>query len=181
MRKPLLARRVPDFSSVGAVDMTSRKRGLPENSSIVIPRLFCRDPAKQIEFCVAAFDAIELGRRQGPDGGVVHALLTIASEMIMIESEWPTLPSRVPALDGSSPVVIFLYVEDVDAVVERAMAMGAEVIVPVQDQFWGDRMAWIKDPAGHVWTLATRIEETTAEERDERWSQLASEEESSDA
>jgi len=120
------------FPSVGAVDMASKKRGLPKNSSVVIPRLFCRDPAKQIDFCAGTFDAIELGRRQGPDGGVVHALLTIASEMIMIDGEWPTLPSRAPALDGSSPVVIFLYVEDVDEVVERAVALGAEVIVPAR-------------------------------------------------
>jgi PhnB protein len=155
--------------------MASKRRGLPENSSIIIPRLFCRDPAKQIDFCVGAFDAIELGRRQGSDGGVVHALLTIASEMIMIESEWPTLPSRAPALDGSSPVVIFLYVEDVDDVVGRATALGATVILPAEDQFWGDRIAWIKDPSGHVWTLATRVEGTTAEERDERWSHVVPE------
>jgi PhnB protein len=161
--------------------MASQKAGLPTNSSIVIPRLFCRDPARQVDFCVGAFGAIEFGRRHGPDGGVVHALLTISSEMIMIESEWPTLPSRAPAPDGSSPVVIFLYVENVDDVVQRATALGAEVIVPAQDQFWGDRIAWIKDPSGHVWTLGTRIEETTVGQRDERWSQVVSEEGDADA
>jgi PhnB protein len=161
--------------------MASRGRGLPERSSIIIPRLFCRDPAQEIDFCVGAFDATELGRRHGPDGGVVHALLTIASEMIMIESEWPTLPSRVPPVDGSSPVVIFLYVEDVDEVVVRATELGATVIRPPEDQFWGDRVAWIKDPSDHVWTLATRVEETTAQERDERWSQAASQQRDADA
>lgn len=155
--------------------MAAEKRGVPKNSSVIIPRLFCRDPAKEIDFCVNAFDAVELGRRQGPDGAVVHALLTIRDEMIMIESEWPTLPSRAPAADGSSPVVVFLYVEDVDRVVERASELGAEIIVPAQDQFWGDRIAWIMDPSGHVWTLATRVEETTPEERNQRWSQVVAE------
>lgn len=155
--------------------MIAEKRGLPESSSLIIPRLFCRDPAAQIDFCVTVFDAVEVGRRQGPDGGVIHGLLTIRDEMIMIEHEWPTLPSRAPALDGSSPVVIFLYVEDVDLVVARASESGAQTLVPAQDQFWGDRIAWIMDPSGHVWTLATRIEETTAEERDRRWSVSAQE------
>lgn len=155
--------------------MSSEMRGVPENSSVIIPRLFCKDPAKEIDFCVGALEAVELGRRRGPDGAVVHALLTIRGEMIMIEGEWPSLPSRAPASDGSSPVVIFLYVEDVDRVVERASALGAETLVPAQDQFWGDRIAWIMDPSGHVWTLATRVEETTPDERDQRWSKRLAE------
>jgi PhnB protein len=89
--------------------------------------------------------------------------------MFMIEGEWPTLPSRAPVPDGSSPVPIFVYVEDVDRTVERAVTQGAQVLLPPQDQFWGDRIAWIMDPAGHVWTVATRIEDTTADQRDERW------------
>ena len=96
--------------------------------------------------------------------------MTIGPAMIMIEGEWPTLPSRAPSADGSSPVVIFVYVPDVDKTVERAIAAGAQVLVPLQDQFWGDRIAWIMDPSGHVWTIATRIEETTAQERTDRWS-----------
>lgn len=147
-------------------------KGIPDNSSVVIPRLFCRDPAAAIDFCVATFDAVELGRRPGPDGGVAHALLTIGPAMIMIEAEWPTLTSRAPALDGSSPVVIFVYVEDVDRTLERAVAGGARVLLPATDQFWGDRTAWIMDPTGHVWTIATRIEETSAEERERRWSDI---------
>lgn len=150
--------------------MAATRKGIPENSSVVIPRLVCRDPAAEIDFCVRTFGAVELGRRPGPDGAVAHALLTIGPAMVMIEGEWPTLPSRAPVPDGSSPVVIFVYVEDVDAVVQRGTESGARVLVPLQNQFWGDRIAWIMDPAGHVWTVATRIEETTAEEREVRWS-----------
>ena len=98
--------------------------------------------------------------------------MTIGPAMIMIEGEWPTLMSRAPKPDGSSPVVIYVYVGDVDKTVERAIANGAQVLVPLQNQFWGDRIAWIMDPAGHVWTVATRIEETTAQERTDRWSAI---------
>jgi len=70
--------------------------------------------------------------------------------------------------------MIFVYVEDVDQTVERAVERGAKVLVPAQNQFWGDRIAWIMDPSGHVWTIATRIEETTPQERDDRWSDILS-------
>jgi PhnB protein len=153
--------------------MASNVGKLPENSSIIIPRLVCLDPAAEIDFCVRAFEATVLNRRPGPDGSVAHALLAIGPEMIMIEAEWPNLPSRAPTSDGTSPVVIFVYVPDVDRTVERASACGAKLLVPLQNQFWGDRTAWLMDPSGHVWTVATRIDEMTAEERTKRWEQLA--------
>lgn len=147
-------------------------KGIPENSSVVIPRLVCRDAAGAIEFCVNVFQAVEVMRRPGLDGTTAHALLTIGPQMLMIEAEWPTLPSRAPRLDGSSSVVIFVYVADVDQTVAQVVACGAQILVPLQNQFWGDRMAWVMDPAGHVWTVASRIEETTAEERTERWADI---------
>jgi PhnB protein len=76
----------------------------------------------------------------------------------------PAITSRAPQPDGSSPVALYVYVEDVDKTIERAVAGGAKVLMPVADPFWGDRIGWIMDPAGHVWTVATRIEETTEEE-----------------
>jgi PhnB protein len=145
---------------------------LPENTSIIMPRLVCRDAAAEMDFCIHTFDAVELNRRPGPDGTVAHGLLKIGPEMIMIESEWPTLPSRAPVADGSSPVPIFVYVPDVDETVQRATARGAKVLVPLQNQFWGDRIAWFMDPSGHVWTVATRIEETSAQERTARWERI---------
>jgi PhnB protein len=148
------------------------KKGIPENSSIIMPRLFCRDAAAEMDFCHRALDAVELNRRPGPDGKVAHGLMTISGEMIMIEAEWPGFPARAPQLDGSSPVGIFVYVQDVDETVERAVALGAKILYPVQDQFWGDRIGWIMDPQGHTWTVASRIEETTKEERDQRWADI---------
>ena len=148
---------------------------LPENTSIIIPRLVCRDPASEVDFCVRAFEAVELNTRPGPDGTLAHALLKIGPEMLMIEAEWPSLPSRAPAMDATSPVVIFIYVADVDTVIERAAGSGAQILVPLANQFWGDRIAWLMDPAGHVWTVATRIEQTTADERTQRWDDLLAE------
>ena len=89
--------------------------------------------------------------------------------MVMIETEWQTLPSRAPTPDGRSPVVLFVYVENVDEAIERAVAGGATILVPIANQFWGDRIGWIMDPAGHVWTVATRIEETSEQQRSQRW------------
>ena len=152
--------------------MANKIKGIPDNSSRIIPRLICSNGDAEIDFCVDAFDAVELNRRPGPDGMMVHALLTIGDEMIMIEREWPTLRSRAPKPDGSSSVVIFIYVGDVDKTVERAIAKGSTVIMQPQNQFWGDRIAWIMDPAGHVWTIACRIEETTAQERSDRWDDI---------
>jgi PhnB protein len=155
--------------------MADNVKGIPDNSSVVIPRLVCQDPGAEINFCASTFGAVELSRRPGPDGKVAHALMTIGPAMIMIEAEWPTLPSCAPKPDGSSPVVIFVYVQDVDKTLDQAIANGAQVLVPLQNQFWGDRIAWIMDSAGHVWTVASRIEETTAEERTDRWSAVLAE------
>jgi PhnB protein len=150
----------------------SSVKGIPEGASVVIPRLFCRDVAAEIDFCKNTFGAVEGVRRPGPDGTVAHALMTIGPAMVMMEAEWPGLTSRAPKPDGSSPVVIYVYVEDVDKTVERAVAGGAKVLFPVANQFWGDRIGWVMDPSGHVWTIATRIEETNEGEREGRWSSI---------
>jgi len=130
--------------------VANQVKGIPDGASVVIPRLVCRDPAAAIDFCVRTFDGVERVRRPGPDGTVAHALLTIGPAMIMIEAEWPTLPSRAPKPDGTSPVVMYVYVEDVDRTVERAVALGAQTLIPARDQFWGDRTACIMDVSGHV-------------------------------
>jgi Uncharacterized protein conserved in bacteria len=92
----------------------------------------------------------------------------------MIEGENPEVPTRAPKPDGSSPVVIYVYVEDVDATVERALKRGGKLVVPVETHFWGDRIGWVQDPAGHMWTIATRVEQTTEDQRSERWSTILS-------
>ena len=122
----------------------------------VIAMLVCRDGASEIEFCNAAFDAVELSRRSSPDGTVVHATLTIGEAVVMVHGEVPALLSRAPEPDGSSPVVIYLYVENADATIARAVASGARILIPAANQFWGDRVGRIIDPSGHVWNVASR-------------------------
>jgi PhnB protein len=148
--------------------MPRQVKGIPDGASVVIPRLFCRDPAAEIEFCRTAFGAEEGVRRPDAAGNLTHALITIGPAMVMIESEWPGIANRAPSADGSSPVVLYVYVENVDEVVDRAATAGAKVLMPPQDQFWGDRTAWLMDPSGHVWTVASRVEETTEEQRQQR-------------
>jgi PhnB protein len=155
--------------------MPAQNKGVPEGASAIIPRLFCRDVEAQIEFCRDALGAVEVVRRPGADGRTAHAMLKFGPAMLMLEAESPALPSRVPNLDGSSPVVIYLYVEDVNATVERALARGGKLVVPVETQFWGDRLGWVQDPSGHMWTIATRVEETTEDVRRSRWSKSLSE------
>lgn len=150
-----------------------RRTGVPEGVQAVFPMLVCRSPEAEMNFCAAAFGAIEEVRRPGPDGKPIHIAMRVSDAFLVVQSESPdVVDSRAPTGDGSPPVVIFVYVPDVDQAVERAVAMGAELLMPVQNQFWGDRTAKILDPSGHVWTVASRIEETTEEQRSARWSEL---------
>ena len=95
--------------------------------------------------------------------------MTINGAMVMLECEWPSLTSRSPRPDGSSPVIVYVYVKDVDSAADEAVAADGKILLPPKDQFWGDRTARIMDPQGHVWTISTRIEETTELERKKRW------------
>lgn len=149
--------------------MARRTKGIPEGASVVIPRLVCRDAA-EIDFCVGAFGAIERLRRPGSgwEGGArdddVRARDGHDRERVTDAHEPCSCSGwNVAGRDGR-------YVEDVDKTVERAVAGGARVLVPVEDQFWGDGTGSVMDPSGHVWTIATRIEETTDQERKDRWS-----------
>lgn len=129
---------------------------------MIIPMLVCRDAASEIEFCKAAFGAVELSRRFAQDGGVLHATLKIGGALIMVHGEVSNIASSAPQSDGTSPVVIYLYLEEVDAVIVRGLNAGARLLIPIADTFWGDRVGRIVDPAGHVWNVATRIHEGKA-------------------
>ena len=150
----------------------AKEKGLPDGVSAVMPMLVCQDVSAEINFCKTTFNAMELLRRPGPDGKAAHAALTINRAMIILECEWPTLSSRSPQADGSSPVIIYVYVEDVDSTIEKAVTAGAKILLPAKDQFWSDRTGRIMDSEGHVWTISSRIEETTSSEREDRWSKI---------
>src|SRR5690349_17871973 len=122
--------------------MPTESKGMRQGAPAIIPRLFCHDVANEVEFCTKTFGARELVRRPSPDGQPAHAMMRFGGAMLMIESEWPGLPSRAPGLNGNSPVVMYIYVEDVDETVKRAVAGGAKVLRPTENQIWGDRIAW---------------------------------------
>jgi uncharacterized glyoxalase superfamily protein PhnB len=126
--------------------------------TMIVPMLVCRNPEAEIEFCKYSFDAAELSRKGGEEGGVIHATLKIGQMMVMIHNETSQLASRAPHADGSSPVVIYLYSDEVDPIIEKAVTKGARVILPAQNKFWGDRVGRIIDPENHVWNIACRID-----------------------
>lgn len=127
---------------------------------MIIPMLVCRDAEAELNFCVQVFGAVELSRRTAENGSVMHATLMIHQSMLMVHNESPHLASRAPLTDGSASVVTYLYDENVDEIIERSVALGAKVLMPAEDQFWGDRVGRIIDPAGHVWNIAARIDNT---------------------
>jgi PhnB protein len=125
--------------------------------TLLMPHLTCRDCAKAIDFYVAAFGAEEMMRLPGPDGRLLHASVRLNGAMVMLNDEYPEMGGRSPASLGGTPVTIHLMVDDVDAVVARAVQAGAGIVMPVADQFWGDRYGVVKDPFGHHWSVATPI------------------------
>ena len=148
-------------------------KSIPDGVQAVFPMLVCPSPEAEMNFCASAFGAVEQVRRPGPDGSPIHIAMRINEAFLVVQSEFPdVVASRAPKADGTSPVVLFVYVTDVDQAVERAVSMGAKILMPARDQFWGDRTARIIDPSGHVWTVASRIEETTEEQRARRWSDI---------
>ncbi|MFN7164651.1 MAG: VOC family protein [Hyphomonas sp.] len=124
---------------------------------LLSPHLVCRDCPKAIEFYKAAFGAEEMMRLPGPDGRLLHAAIRVNGSMVMLNDEYPEMGGHSPLALGGSPVTLHMMVDDVDAVAAKAVKAGAEIVMPVEDQFWGDRYGVLKDPFGHLWSIATPI------------------------
>lgn len=141
---------------------------IPEGYHTATPYLYIKGAAQAIEFYKKAFGAAELLRMQDPSRGVGHAEIKIGDSIIMMADEFPELDVRGPKTRGGTTVSICLYVEDVDSRFKQALAAGAIVSRPLQDQFYGDRSGTVTDPFGHVWTIATHKEDVTPEEMHKR-------------
>jgi PhnB protein len=144
--------------------MTDSVTAIPEGYHSVTPYLIVDDAAGAIEFYRKVFGASELMRMPAPDGRVGHAELRIGDSRIMLADEFPDMGARGPRAIGGSPVHLYLYVEDVDAVTGKALAAGAKELRPVKDQFYGDRSGTIEDPVGHVWHISTHKEDVPPDE-----------------
>jgi PhnB protein len=144
--------------------MSDKVKPIPEGYHSVTPYLIVDDAARAIEFYKGAFGATELFRMPRPDGRIGHAEIRVGDSHVMLADEHPEINARGPRTLGGSPVTFVLYVEDVDAQVERAVAAGAKVTRPVADQFYGDRTGGVEDPFGHVWFIATHVEDVPPDE-----------------
>ena len=137
----------------------------PEGYHTATPYLIIKGAAAAIDFYKKAFSAIELMRMTDPKtNGVGHAEIKIGDSPIMLADEHPDMGFKSPKTLGGTPVSLMLYVDDVDATAKQALAAGAKVMRPVQDQFYGDRSGTFEDPFGHVWTIATHKEDLSPEE-----------------
>jgi PhnB protein len=140
---------------------------VPEGMHTVTPHLTCAGAADAIDFYKRAFNAQEMARLKGPDGKLMHGMIRIGDSTVMLVDEYPDYGSFGPKSLKGSPVTIHLYVEDVDAFVQRAVDAGAKVTMPLADMFWGDRYCRLDDPFGHHWSVATHIRDATPEEMQE--------------
>lgn len=138
----------------------------------LIPYLHVQGAARAIEFYQQAFGATEVLRLSEPDGRIGHAEIRIDGARIMLADEYPEHGIRGPRSLGGSSVGLHLTVADVDAVVRQAVAAGAKLAKPVQDEFYGERAGKLEDPFGHVWHVMTRIEEVSREEMQRRYDAL---------
>jgi PhnB protein len=147
---------------------------IPKDYNTVTPYLIIKGAAQAIEYYKKVFGATETVRMNGPDGKVGHAELKIGNSHIMLADENPSMGQghTSAATIGQSPVSLYVYLPDVDAVVKRATAEGAKVLKPVEDQFYGDRSGFIQDPFVHLCGIATHVEDVSPQEMKERMQKM---------
>jgi len=148
----------------------SKVSHIPQGYNSITPYLVIKGASQAIDYYKKVFGATEVFRMDTPDGKVAHAELKIGDSHVMLADENPKmgLGHTSAASIGASPVSLYLYIPDVDRIVERAVTAGAKVLKPVQDQFYGDRSGFIQDPFGHLWGIATHVEDVAPQEMAER-------------
>jgi PhnB protein len=152
---------------------TIMARAIPEGYHSVTPYLIIKDAAKAIDFYKRAFGATELMRMPTPEGRIGHAEIRIGDSAIMLADEYPEMGHRSPQSLGGTGVSLMVYVERVDETFKKAIAAGATEVQPLKDQFYGDRSGTLQDPFGHVWTIATHIEDIEPAEMQRRLKQFS--------
>ena len=155
--------------------MSARVNPVPEEFHTITPHLVVRDVAKAVAFYHQAFNAEELYRNLAPDGkSIIHSELLLGDSRFFVNDEFPDHGSLSPVALNGSPVTLHLYVQDVDKVWDRAVGAGAEVLMPLENQFWGDRYGILRDPFGHKWSIASRLEDLSPKELNQRAAQFFS-------
>jgi PhnB protein len=137
---------------------------IPKDYHSITPVLIVKNGDKAIEFYKNGFGVEERCRMKSPDGRVAHAELKLGDSVFMLSDEYPEMKCHSPKTIGGSPVSMYVYVDDVDSVFNKAISAGAKVLDPVKDQFWGDRHGRLEDPFGHLWSIATHKKDLSEEE-----------------
>ena len=151
-------------------------KAIPDGFDALIPSKVVRDAAKAIEFYKEVFGATEVMRMNYPDSPkIAHAEIKIRNHVLMLGDENPQMGAFAPPLDGKMPSSsVMIYVADVDAVINKAVANGAKSMMPVMDMFWGDRYGKVEDPFGHQWSIGTHVKDVTPEEMQKAMEQMGS-------
>jgi PhnB protein len=144
--------------------MSDTVRPIPEGFSTLSTYLVVENAGEAIDFYTRALGAKERYRMPGPDDKIMHAELQIGDCVLMLSDEHPEQDALSPKALGGSPVSLFLYTEDMDSAFQQAVDAGAEVVMPPTLMFWGDRYGKFKDPFGHIWQIATHVEDVSPEE-----------------
>jgi PhnB protein len=154
--------------------MAAKVSYIPKDYNSVTPYLIVKGAAQAIDYYKKVFGATEIMRMPGPDGKIGHAELKIGNSNIMLADENPSMGAghTSPATVGGSSVSLYVYLPNVDDVVKRATTEGAKLLKPVEDQFYGDRSGFIQDPFGHLWGVATHVEDVTPEQMKERMKKM---------
>jgi PhnB protein len=147
-------------------------QAIPAGYHNITPYLMVRNAAAAIDFYKKAFNAIELMRFPGPGGKIMHAEVKIGDSPVMLADEMPEEGHVGPQTLGGVGVSMMLYVEDVDTRFAQAIAAGATIKRPVEDQFYGDRTGTLVDPFGHVWSIGTHKEDVSMDELQQRMAKL---------
>ena len=147
---------------------------MPKGYNSITPYLIIKGAAQAIDYYKKVFSATEVMRMPGPDGKVGHAELKIGDSHFMLADEDPSMGQGHTSAStmGGSPISLYLYIPDVDKVFDRAVSEGAKVLKPVQDQFYGDRSGFLQDPFGHLWGLATHVEDVSSDEMQRRMKKM---------
>jgi PhnB protein len=140
---------------------------IPDGYHSITPSIVCKGAARAIEFYKEVFQAKEISRMTGPGGSIGHAELQIGDSRLMLSDEFPGMASAPPA-NGHTSSALHVYTENVDALFDRAVKAGCKVEAPLQNQFWGDRFAKLRDPFGHAWGIAQHIEDVAPQEMERR-------------
>jgi PhnB protein len=150
------------------MEETMAVKPVPEGYHTVTPYLVVDDATAAIEYYKKAFRATERVRMPTPDGRIGHAELEVGDSLVMLSDPFPQASTQPPKQLGGTSASVFMYVEDVDAVVKRAVDAGGTIKMEVADQFWGDRFGTVADPFGHVWSIATHVEDVAPDEMAKR-------------